>query len=203
MKASSATTFVIRLLTVAALSIFLWRAFHQWIQLPTLTLTLVVIGEIVTISIYLAARTAREGSFAPIAVISTLAATFFFYFVSLRQGDVIAPLAVTATLQIGGIVWQIMSKISLGRSFGLLPANRGVVTRGAYKVVRHPIYLGYLANYVGFLLASYSHYNLCLFSALVFFQILRILEEEKLLKRDPQYLAYMSRTRFRLIPGVF
>lgn len=196
-------TWLIRLLTVAALSIFLWRACHQWLHTPTLTLSLVILGEVITISIYLAARPSQEGSFAPIAVISTLVATFFFYFVSLHQGSVVAPLAVTACLQIAGITWQILSKLSLGRSFGLLPANRGVVTRGTYRFVRHPIYLGYIMNWLGFLLASFSLYNLWLLSALVFFQTLRILEEEKLLKKDAQYLEYMSRTRFRLIPGIF
>ena len=37
-------------------------------------------------------------------------------------------------------------KLSLGRSFGLMPANRGVVSTGMYRLVRHPIYLGYLVT---------------------------------------------------------
>ena len=39
---------------------------------------------------------------------------------------------------------MIAGKVVLGRSFGLVPANRGIVARGPYLLVRHPIYAGYL-----------------------------------------------------------
>ena len=195
-------TITLRALTATALCIFLWRAVTQWLQQPTLTLTLVIIGELVTLAIYLSARPAKEATFRLIAVASTLFATFFFMFVVLRPGLVLAPLWLTAALQVLGIVWQVISKLSLGRSFGLLPANRGVVTHGTYRVVRHPIYLGYLIGHLGFLLASFSVYNLALFSALYFFQGLRIWEEERLLKSDPIYAQYMQQTKYRILPGL-
>ena len=31
-----------------------------------------------------------------------------------------------------------------------MPANRGVVSTGLYRLVRHPIYLGYLITHAGF-----------------------------------------------------
>lgn len=196
---------VLRVATASALLVFLVRASNEWLAHPTLTLTLVIIGELVTLSIYLSARMARgeDGrAFGPVAVVSTLVATFFFYFVILNQGVVLAPLWLTASMQLMGIIWQIYAKLSLGRSFGLLPANRGIVTRGAYKVVRHPIYLGYFVSHMGFLLGSFSWYNLWLFSALYFFQYLRILEEEKLLAGDQEYATYMQKVKYRLLPGI-
>lgn len=169
---------------------------------PTLTLTLVIAGEIVTLSIYLAARATKAEAVRPIALVSTLFGTFFFYFIVLDQGEVLAPLVITASAQILAITWQIVSKLSLGRSFGLLPANRGVVTHGTYKIVRHPIYLGYLIGHMAFLFASFSWRNFGLFCVLYFFQCLRIWEEEKLLKNDPTYRQYMLKTPYRLLPGV-
>ena len=47
----------------------------------------------------------------------------------------------------------IAGKLTLGRSFGLMPANRGVVSSGIYRFVRHPIYAGYLITHVAFLAA--------------------------------------------------
>ena len=37
-----------------------------------------------------------------------------------------------------GLLVVIAGKMSLGRSFGLMPANRGVVSTGLYRLVRHP-----------------------------------------------------------------
>lgn len=192
----------LRLATAGALLVFLVRAVDQWQRAPTLTLTLVIIGELVTLSIYLSARTAARSSFAPIAVVSTLVATFFFYLVVLSPGLVLAPLWLTASMQVAGILWQIYAKLSLGRSFGLLPANRGIITHGAYGLVRHPIYLGYFVSHMGFLLGSFSWYNLWLFAVLYFFQYLRILEEEKLLAADAEYSAYMQKVKYKLLPGI-
>jgi protein-S-isoprenylcysteine O-methyltransferase Ste14 len=38
----------------------------------------------------------------------------------------------------------IHARLSLGLSIGLVPADRGIVTRGVYRFVRHPIYTGLL-----------------------------------------------------------
>ena len=43
----------------------------------------------------------------------------------------------------------VVGKISLGRSFGLIPANRGIVSTGLYRLARDSIYLGYLITHVG------------------------------------------------------
>ncbi|WP_372393159.1 isoprenylcysteine carboxylmethyltransferase family protein [Xanthomonas sp. NCPPB 3582] len=196
-------TWGIRLFTLLALSTFFYRGAKEWMHAPTLTLALVLVGELITFAIYLTARQVWDKkSFKPVAVVSTIVATFFFFFVVLGSGYVLVPVWISASLQVAGIIWQIYAKISLGRSFGLLPANRGIVTRGAYRVVRHPIYLGYAVAHLGFLLGSFEWRNLGLFSALWFFQALRILEEEKFLCDDESYLLYMEKTRYRIIPGI-
>ena len=55
-----------------------------------------------------------------------------------------------------GLAIVVAGKVALGRSFGLLPANRGVVFSGLYRVVRHPIYLGYVLTHGAFLAANPS-----------------------------------------------
>jgi len=56
------------------------------------------------------------------------------------------PDAVTALLSAVGLGLVIVGKLALGRSFGVVPANRGVVVGGPYALVRHPIYTGYLVT---------------------------------------------------------
>lgn len=58
------------------------------------------------------------------------------------------PMPSTA-LVVAGAAWVIASLVSLGRSFGVAPAERPLVTRGPYACVRHPAYLGELALVVG------------------------------------------------------
>ena len=58
-----------------------------------------------------------------------------------------------------GLVFVIAGKLSLGRSLGLLPANRGVVSSGVYRLVRYPMYLGYLLIHSAFLLGHVSTWD--------------------------------------------
>ena len=196
-------TLLLRFVAASALCIFVYRAYDRWELTPTLTLALLVVGEVVTLAIYLTARITDDVSFKPIALLSTICATFFFLFVALGDGAKLAPLWVSAPLQLGGIIWQILSKATLRRSFGLLPANRGIVSDGPYRVARHPIYQGYLSSHLGFLVGNFTTYNLALIAAVAFCQIIRIREEEALLLKDPKYQAYAGHVRWRLVPGIW
>lgn len=102
-----------------------------------------------------------------------------------------------------GLLVVISGKVSLGRSFGLVPANRGVVSSGLYRFVRHPIYAGYLATHVGFCLAHPAWWNVMLLVASDTALLARLLYEEQILGADPAYAAYRARVRWRMVPGVF
>jgi hypothetical protein len=108
-----------------------------------------------------------------------------------------------AAFMVAGTLLEAVAKATLGRSFGLVAANRGVVDRGPYRIVRHPIYLGYLATHVGFLLANPSARNLAVYAVAYFFQICRIHAEERILGEDESYRRYRERVPSRLIPGIF
>ena len=95
------------------------------------------------------------------------------------------------------------SVLTLGRSFGVVAANRGIKTHGPYRIVRHPIYASYLVGMVGYLFESPSPRNILLFSTVIGFQIARIHSEEQCLVGDPEYREYRQRVRYRLVPLVF
>lgn len=115
----------------------------------------------------------------------------------------IAPEFLGVGLQLAGTVFEIYAKVILGRSFGIVAADRGIVVGGPYRIVRHPIYLGYFVTHVGFLLANWSPRNLALYIVVYFFQVSRILSEERILSEDVAYREYRGRVRFRLIPRIF
>jgi protein-S-isoprenylcysteine O-methyltransferase Ste14 len=118
-------------------------------------------------------------------------------------GRAIAPDSVGFALQLCGTCFQLYGKAALGRSFGIVAANRGVVLKGPYRIVRHPIYLGYLVTHAGFLLSNCSLWNLAVYAAVYLFQVARIFAEERLLIVDERYREYLQSVRYRLIPGVF
>ncbi len=106
-------------------------------------------------------------------------------------------------LTMTGLSTQLFSKLTLGRRFGVVAANRGICSQGPYRFVRHPIYFGYVMLHLGFFLLNPSLWNFVVFGLLYSVKIPRILAEERLLSRDPDYVAYMSRVKWRLVPGLF
>jgi len=106
-------------------------------------------------------------------------------------------------LELMGAVVVLAAFLSLNRSFGIAPENRGIKTKGLYRFVRHPMYLGYLLTETGFLLGNFSTYNVLIFVAAGLFLVLRLMAEERFLKRDPVYESYMKKAPWKLIPLIF
>ena len=120
--------------------------------------------------------------------------------------DDVSPLISRQTcgmIMVIGIYVQVSAKIMLGRSFGIVAANRGIKVGGPYRIIRHPMYAGYTISHIGFLLAFPSLWNALLYSTELAVQVTRLLREESLLKQDRDYQDYASRVRYRLIPMIF
>ena len=115
----------------------------------------------------------------------------------------IAAETLTVALAGIGLMIVVLGKLSLGRSFGLAPANRGIVSTGMYRWLRHPIYLGYLITHVGFVLANPTAWNMALFVTADIALLFRAVCEEQTLARDEAYRSYMGRVQWRVLPGVF
>jgi protein-S-isoprenylcysteine O-methyltransferase Ste14 len=114
-----------------------------------------------------------------------------------------APHVVAELIQLVGIIVAIVSLGVLGRSFGLVAANRGLRTGGPYRVVRHPAYLGYLIAWLGYVAENPSPRNLIVLALGMSVQVVRMHEEERLLEDDPDYRRYKVRVPCRLIPYVY
>jgi protein-S-isoprenylcysteine O-methyltransferase Ste14 len=106
-------------------------------------------------------------------------------------------------IMIGGGLLSIAAKVALNRSFGLAAANRGVKRKGPYRLMRHPMYAGYILTQAGFLMCNPSAWNIGVYLIAWTVQLLRIAAEEKVLVEDEAYRAYASTVRFRLAPGVY
>jgi protein-S-isoprenylcysteine O-methyltransferase Ste14 len=192
-----------RTVVALALCVFVWRAYQSYLASPRLSLLLLLLSETLTVVLVVLARPPEETERRPYAVALTAVGTFYFLFVVLKPGIGLVPPHVGIAVQLVGVSLQIASKLWLGRRFGLLPANRGIVTTGPYRLVRHPIYAGYFLNHMGFLAASFSWRNALLYALLYTVQVGRILEEERLLRRDVRYQAYTQKVRYRMIPYLF
>src|SRR5260370_13214200 len=56
-------------------------------------------------------------------------------------------------LELFGVVLSQVGRLYMGRSFGLPPANRGVMLTRPFRLVRHPIYLGWFILTTGYVMA--------------------------------------------------
>jgi protein-S-isoprenylcysteine O-methyltransferase Ste14 len=111
-------------------------------------------------------------------------------------------LLASSAVVIVGTLWTIWSLATLGRCFGLFPEVRGLVLRGPYRLVRHPVYLGELISALGLLLAKPHPLIVAIFVAFVALQYWRTVYEERALTAayPDEYPAY-ARQVSRLVPG--
>lgn len=105
-------------------------------------------------------------------------------------------------IQLIGMLGIIASVLSLRRSFGIVPANRGIRTQGLYNVVRHPVYASELLALGGFAAANPSVLNVGLWLCDFALQLARAFAEERFLSQDPSYLRYRARVKYRLVPRI-
>lgn len=110
---------------------------------------------------------------------------------------VAAPFLAVGLAGYGLVFWSL---ITLGPRFGIAPADRGLVTNGPYRLVRHPMYLGELVLRGALILATAPLEGVLPFLILTFIQILRIQREEKVIAGYPDYA---SQVRWRLLPFMY
>jgi len=119
-----------------------------------------------------------------------------------QHGVAIASTLVTDVIAILGLAIFIYARLSLGRNIGFVPAQRQLVTSGAYAYVRHPVYTGIFVTYLGLILRSYSPVNLATVIILSGLWVIKSFIEEGFLKKDPVYAGYMQKVKFRWFPKI-
>jgi protein-S-isoprenylcysteine O-methyltransferase Ste14 len=110
---------------------------------------------------------------------------------------------VSDSLLFAGLAFSLASVAVLGRCFGILPDVRGLVVRGPYRLVRHPLYLGELTAALGIVIGSRHPFAAAgAWLVCLGLQVARThYEESNLRAQFPAYDEYATRTK-RLLPGV-
>jgi protein-S-isoprenylcysteine O-methyltransferase Ste14 len=192
-----------RLMVGALFTMLSINLFADFMRTGRVTGLLLLVGESLVVVLTIARRRTQivDRSIAA-AVMTTLSLAGPAL---LRANDAapLAPDAITALVSAVGLALVVAGKITLGRSFGVVPANRGVVVRGPYTFVRHPIYTGYLVTHLSFLVAHPTPWNISIVLVADTALILRALMEERVLSADVQYQSYCQRVGWHLVPGVF
>ncbi len=110
---------------------------------------------------------------------------------------------VPIALQVLAIALLLWARVTFGlRSFHAVanPTEGGLVTRGPYRFIRHPIYAAVLLFTAVGVLSHPSAASLSLGAVVVIGTALRIWTEERLVtRRYPEYVDYAKHTR-RLVP---
>ena len=119
------------------------------------------------------------------------------------SGEPIVATALCGVLMLLGFTIQLWAKLTLRRSYGVVAANRGVKVGGPYRLVRHPMYAGYVMTHIGFLLSGPNLWNGFVYTLALTLFALRIHAEERVLRADEAYRAMASRVRWRLLPFVY
>jgi protein-S-isoprenylcysteine O-methyltransferase Ste14 len=192
-----------KVVVVTMFSALAYRLANDWLVNGRVTGLLLLASESLVVALTLVRRSASTVDRSWTARLLTGFATFGPVLVMPVAVGALAAEEVTFAICGIGLVIVVLGKLSLGRSFGLTPANRGVVSTGLYRMVRHPIYLGYLITHIGFVAANPADWNLAVLAAADVALMLRAICEERTLALDDQYRAYLGRVRWRVIPGIF
>ncbi len=105
------------------------------------------------------------------------------------------------------VVVVILTALTLGAvaALGLKASNlthRGVVTNGPYSVVRHPIYTLKLMTWTMIALPTLTVVSASGIAAWALLYLARAITEERHLSKDPAYIAYQEKVKYRFIPGL-
>ena len=157
---------------------------------------------VVALSVFVAIRDeARTPARAPIAFVACAGALGSVVLLRQPAADADTGLVLLGdSIALLSYVWLIVAVLFLGRCFGLLPEVRGLVTRGPYRLVRHPLYLGEFGAVAGFFIGAPTLWNAACAAVFAVAQAVRMrLEERALGSEFPEYAAYAAVTP-RLVP---
>jgi protein-S-isoprenylcysteine O-methyltransferase Ste14 len=191
-------------LVVATLFVFMSiNLTYDFLHTHRVTGLLLLVNEALVVVLTIVRRRTGTVDRSPGVAVVTLVSLMGAPLLRTVAGPGLFPDSVTALVSAVGLVVVLAGKLTLGRSFGIVPANRGVVIAGPYTLVRHPIYAGYLISHVAFLCAYPTGWNVAVLVVTDGALILRALCEERVLAADQTYQSYCRRVAWHLVPWLY
>lgn len=173
------------------------QAFNSAFPPSPSTAGLVVINTVAMVLFVARRDPARVGGKVDGAI--ALAGTFSVSFLR-DAGQLRDAHLVPTTVQVVALIGWAFSLVALGRSFGIVAADRGLVRTGPYAVVRHPVYAFEALFFLGYLIAVPTVRSLVVIPLWAVLQAVRILREERIIEG---YEEYRRRVRWRIVPFVW
>lgn len=192
-----------RVVLAAFFGLMSWTFLRSWQETGTIISLILLVSEASVVAFVIIRRFTKDVSMRPEDWLVALLGTTAPLLVRPVGGEALAPALVCVPLMLSGLAIQFAAKLTLRRSFGVVAANRGVKIGGPYRLVRHPMYAGYLMTQVGFLLTNPSLWNVAIYAVAFALQIGRLFAEERLLSRDTDYRAFITAVPYRLVPRIF
>jgi len=102
------------------------------------------------------------------------------------------------------LIIYVGATVSLGTKCSNL-TNRGIVTKGLYKFVRHPAYISKVLMWWIITFPVFENNLLAILSMLfwTFIYYLRAMTEERHLLKDKDYQVYCDKVKYRFIPSIY
>jgi protein-S-isoprenylcysteine O-methyltransferase Ste14 len=194
-----------RTIALAATLPFVWLAYYRYqhtkLGFPLISLT---IGVLILLVTMIVRRPPKRITPNPLYWLLAFVATYWPALTVglIQKGNPLVPDWVTEIVGLLSLLVTVLARLSLGRNIGFVPAQREIVTNGAYSYMRHPIYTGLFLGYVGLALRAFSLQNALILALGITWFVIKSVVEEKFLSADPQYASYLQRVRARWIPFV-
>jgi protein-S-isoprenylcysteine O-methyltransferase Ste14 len=137
--------------------------------------------------------------------ISAMLGTFLIAFVVVlpRRNLSLTAEMIATVLGLAGSALAVLVLVQLRSSFSIMAEARQLVTSGAYRRVRHPLYLAEELMVIGMVLQFLSPLAVLLLAVQIAFQLRRMHNEERVLAETfPEYADY-KKTAAMLLPGVY
>lgn len=196
------------LVNIVVASVWCYYAYEGITNLSTargllLNIALVLRNTSLTF-LFLLRRPSKLTSKKVIDWIVAIAATFMTYLYETIGTRPVFPTLKPAAyvVMVAAAFLSAIAVVNLGQSFGIVPSNRGIKTKVFYAVVRHPIYSLYMMHDIGWNLNCFSAHNVCVFFLYCLLTYGRARCEERLLRQDPAYQEYASKTSYMFLPGI-
>jgi protein-S-isoprenylcysteine O-methyltransferase Ste14 len=201
MSSQTESEYLAKVFLILSYGAFLYRNLEFLSQQMKPSVVLLAVFNFVVILVVLTRRPAKRVGKDWFTILVTLGGTYcpIFFMGSSAVHEIIL-------LQIIGSMGLLVSLSGLWvlrKSFGLLPADRGIVQHGIYRLIRHPLYAGYFMSISCFLVQNLTRWNIICYCLWILCEWLRLLREERLLSQNPEYVEYKRKTKWRIFPFVW